>query len=611
MRHRASLITAMEGMSRMAFRIARELAPNNRSGLTTRFLAKKLEIPEEEVEYLIDVNHHLFFLDLTKVKLVAEGASAVARVSVGLENHGDVPSLFNRVKALDSHGFRRLEEQVGLEGTRGKKAVTQELLQRCYRHPESVVDYVASRDFPESAQEVFDIVLQSEEGVMPVSLIRARYGGSEFEVEQALWKLFQGFALFEMFRFDSEDRLVRVAGILAELRQWREENENRREGSARLRVVRDEPDSRVNMKLDFSDRVCRLVAGVAARPARVRGDGDLYREDRRRLSGICPEEEEPSLDLCLWAAEGVGWLARVDDGIRAGELEDLIQVDRVERHAQLFEWLVAHGDGGPARRALAALLEEMQPRAWYSTVDFIRYAVRVTTESESATLKNAGGYWHYTSPAASNSFERGLARALEETFFWLGVVERGEANGECVFRVTDLGHALLSGAVSEKLAQAYPPRSAELIVQPNFDIVVPVQEVDALLTVPLEQFAERVSTGQVSVYRLTKDSFTKAIQEGHDGAAFVAFLLKHNRGGELPANVMTTLEDWRGGMKHVRLRTIHVLEVDDPLVMADLLHRRRFRKYFQPIDSSKAVIYLKTTKANLTKELEKEGFVVG
>ncbi|NIA15596.1 MAG: hypothetical protein GWP08_16155, partial [Nitrospiraceae bacterium] len=57
MRHAASLLAAMEGISRPAFRIARELANNSRSGLTVRFLSKKLEIPEEEVEYLVDVNH--------------------------------------------------------------------------------------------------------------------------------------------------------------------------------------------------------------------------------------------------------------------------------------------------------------------------------------------------------------------------------------------------------------------------------------------------------------------------------------------------------------------------------------------------------------------------
>ena len=103
MRHAASLLAAMEGISRPAFRIARELANNSRSGLTVRFLCKKLDLPEEEVEYLVDVNHRFLFTDLTKVKIAAEGASAVKRISRGLENHGDIPSLFRAVKSLSTH----------------------------------------------------------------------------------------------------------------------------------------------------------------------------------------------------------------------------------------------------------------------------------------------------------------------------------------------------------------------------------------------------------------------------------------------------------------------------------------------------------------------------
>jgi hypothetical protein len=73
---------------------------------------------------------------------------------------------------------------------------------------------------------------------------------------------------------------------------------------------------------------------------------------------------------------------------------------------------------------------------------------------------------------------------------------------------------------------------------------------------------------------------------------------------------MTTLDDWRGGMKRVRLRTLHILESDDPLVMADLLHRRRFNKHFESVDPRKVVAFKKITKVELAKELEKEGFVV-
>ncbi|MFP6597425.1 MAG: hypothetical protein VCC01_08210, partial [Candidatus Hydrogenedentota bacterium] len=103
MRHSANMIVSMEGINRAVYSIAYELSQNSRSGLTVRFLSKKLEIPQEEVEYLVDVNHKLLYTDLTKIRLPNEGMTAVKRITDGLENHGDIPSLFQTLKRLSSH----------------------------------------------------------------------------------------------------------------------------------------------------------------------------------------------------------------------------------------------------------------------------------------------------------------------------------------------------------------------------------------------------------------------------------------------------------------------------------------------------------------------------
>lgn len=606
MRHGASLIVDMEAMSRPAFHIAKELAQNSRSGLTVRFLSKKLELPQEEIEYLIDMHDRLFFTDLTKVKLVAEGASAIARISLGLENHGDVPSLFRRIKALDSHEFRRFEERLGLERVGGKTAAAEELVARYYRHPESVVEYVATRGFSRIAQELFDLVWQSEAGVLPVSQLRSIHGGPEYEVEQGLWELSRGFALFEMFRFDSEERLVRVAGLLSELRQWRESHAGR-DRKVQLKPCRKSPGSEAVRGMDFSERVCRLVAALAAKPVRIRGDGDLFREDRRRLGEVCSEDDEPSLATCLWVAQGVGWVARVDNELRAGNTGEIAALDRLGRHRLLTEWLLAEGNEAATRRTMGALLDDLKTDAWYPVIDFIYYARQRNEESELPVLKQSGGHWQYVSPGLLPGSDRGLARSLDETLLWLGIVDRAEHDGESLFRVTALGRHLL---VPETAPPEVPDWKLELVVQPNFDIVVASQQVDPMFTVPLDQFAERASTGHAIVYRLTKESFTRAVQSGHGADSFLSYLLRFNRGGKLPPNVLTTLDSWRGGMKRVRLRTVQVLESDDPLVIADLMHRKRFAKHLAPLDPSRAVALDKIRRSDLTKELEKEGFVI-
>lgn len=609
MRHSASMVASMEGVGRPVYRIAWELSQNSRSGLTTRFLAKKLEVPEEEVEYLVDVNHHLLFTDLTKIKLASEGHSAVKRISEGLENLGDVTSLFRKVKSLAPHDFRRLEDIADLSRPGAKKAVAECLVEKYYKHPDSVVEYVASSGFSATAREVFDIVWLSKDGIMPADKIRRAHGGSEYDVEQALWELFRGVALFEMFRFDAEDRLVRVAGLLSEIRQLRDQTAKLRRKKTTLKGTKNSPAHPENLQLRFTDAICQLVAAVAAKPARVRGDGELFREDRRRLSEVIPEDSEPTLGTCLWAAEGVGWLGRVDNEVHAGELENLISVDRFSRHKMVFEWMTSKGPESASRRVLGALLDAMKPKVWYSSMDVIDYAVHVHEEREQPLLKAVGGHHRYVSPSAAVNMDRQLARSLEESLFWLGVVEKGADGAVTYFRVTELGRCLLTGKEESKLRKDYRKSRSELIVQPNFDVVVPTRDMDPLLTVPLDQFAVRQSSGQASVYHLSKDSFTQSLQNGHDGDAFVEFLVAHNR-GEVPANVLTTLDDWRGGVRRVRLRTLHVLETDDTLVMAELQHRRKLKKYLKALDSGRIAAYGKISKGELTKLLEKDGFIV-
>jgi len=600
----------MEGITRPVFQIARELSLNSRSGLTARFLSKKLELPQEEIEYLVDVNHKLLYTDITKIKLPAEGINAVKRITEGLENRGDAPALFQKVKDLTAHDFRVLEEHLGLDAPGTKKGVAEFVLDNYYKHPDSVVEYVARQNYSPLAREVFDIVWQSREGVLPAAKIRSIHGGPEFDVEQALWELFRGMALFEMFRFDAEERLVRVVGVLSEIRHWRESQLQRRKKRGQLKPQRGALGEVQSRQLSMTDRICQLVAALAAKPAKLRGDGELFREDLRRLSDIVEEYEEPSLNTCLWAAEGVGWLGRVDNDLRAGELQSLIDVDHFERHRMLFDWLTSRADEGIARRALTDALDAMKPGTWYSTMEFIEFALAQREEQERHVLRPKGGHYAYVSPGSASNSDKLLARALDETMFWLGLVEKCTDGAHTYFRLTDLGQSLLTGAKDEAVTNRFGKPGREIIVQPNFDIVVPTQDMDPLLTVPLDQFAVRQSSGKASVYLLSKETFTQGLQEGHDADAFVQFLIAHNRGGVLPPNVMTTLDDWRGGLRRVRLKTIYVVEADDPLVMADLQHRRKFKRFFQPLDPHTTVTYTKISRAELAKVLEKDGFIV-
>jgi len=610
MRHSASLLASLEGTSQAAFRVARELSGNSRSGLTVRFLSKKLELTEEEIEYILDVNPRLLFMDLTKVKIVPEGQTAVKRIIEGLENRGDIESLSRRVRSLNPHDFRRLEELLGVDDQLTKKQASEMLLDEHYKHPDSIVSYVATRGFSDTAKEVFDAVWQSDDGVVQVSKLRAGIDAPDHIVEQAISELTQGFALFEMFRFDAEDRLVRVVALLHEIRHFNEQNEHAGTSKPKLKGHRLKDPQIECAHLKLTDLLCQLVAAIAARPARLRGDGDLFKEDHRRLSEIVSEDDEPSLSYALWLLEGMGWVTRDDNQLEAADLETLIQLDRVRRHQGVYDWLTKQRDISAQKHLMSNMLDYMKASTWYPLDEFVEFAMAVVLEDDQPRLKKSSGKWAYVSPNEAGTIGTQLSRALEEPFRWLGMIERTDSEGQSLFRLSDLGQALLLEDDLDDLAARYESERSEFVVQPNFDIVVPTQDMDPLLTVPLDQFAVRTSSGSATVYNVGKESFTQAVQEGHDAKAFVDFLVRHNREEALPRNVAMTLEDWMGGMKRVRLRTLQIVESDDTLVMADLLHRRKFKKHFAVIDPRQIAACISDDPEELSRLLEKEGFIV-
>ncbi len=610
MRHSASLLASLEGMSRAAFLIARELSQNSRTGLTPRFLARKLDMPVEEVEYLVDIHPKLLYTDLTRIRLVPEGHGAVKRILEGLESHGDIAALRLHIRNLSDIHLQSLEERLGLEDGPSKKEIAEQAVERIYRHPDSVLHYLAAGEFSERAREVFDSLWQSRDGIQPVSQIYAIHRCPEYEVEKALSELFQGCACFELFRFDGEQRLVRAAALLKELRDYRRQSHVLTpDVLPQLMPVRDQVELEAEAELAFSDAVCRLTASIAAHPVRLRNDGELFQEDRRRLEQIRSEEEEPSLNTCLWAAEGLGWIVRVDNTLRAGDMESLLTVDRLHRHQMLYAWFTSQSDLVPVRLLLERASEELLPNAWYSVMEFIGGAGVFINGGDTPQLHQRGSGYEYLAPGAQSLLETRLARLLEESFYWLGVIARGYAGGEPCFRVTPLGRALFSGTLPAGLHERYPTRTGGIVVQPNYEVAADLKMMDPLLTVPLDTFALRVSESPVTVYKLTRESFVRAMQQGHSPEAFIAFLLNNNRGA-LPENVLTTLGDWCGTAKQVRICTFHVLESDDPLVIAELEHQRQWSRYLMPMDPQKTLRYRGISKAELKAALEKEGYIV-
>jgi hypothetical protein len=135
-----------------------------------------------------------------------------------------------------------------------------------------------------------------------------------------------------------------------------------------------------------------------------------------------------------------------------------------------------------------------------------------------------------------------LRLVLEEVLSPIGWVELGYRGNELVaFRPTPQGAVALGRQAS--LPEAPSQLEKHLVVQPNFEILAPVEQLSFWEAGLLEKFAERKSSDVISVYHLTQATLYRAAQEGVSLEEVLSFLETKSVTG-IPENVRQSIEDW-------------------------------------------------------------------
>lgn len=159
-----------------------------------------------------------------------------------------------------------------------------------------------------------------------------------------------------------------------------------------------------------------------------------------------------------------------------------------------------------------------------------------------------------------------LAAVIEGPLFWLGAVDLDAASsGEVVaYHLAPVGLALLGKG-------AWPPAltettSGRLVIQPNFEALAlpPVRE--SLLCF-LDQVAERQSLEQAALFRLTRERWLNALQQGKSASALIEQLERLTE-TPLPQNMRYSLLEWERQAQRVRLsRGVALLEVQEAALL--------------------------------------------
>lgn len=608
MRYTLSLLNCFEGMDRKSFEMALELSSNSKGGLTSQYLAIRLSVKEEEIEYLYKHNSRLFFHDLSRIKLVPEAIPLVKRVQRGLTTNGDINSIFETLNGLSANEKRDVERRFNLSKVLGKMSLGMEIVDRLYRTPYAVVDFVAKEISFDLAREIFDYIWDSKTGVLPLNQIRQKFRECESEVDEAIEELLKNFAVFELFRYNGQDRLTRYVALLAEIRQLRENIRHAKEQLKQpIAPVKIKPAFIESQNLNFARKVSKVLASALLKPLHISSEGQLYKSDEQRILGDDKEDTPPSIHLSIWFAEKLGWLKQEGEYLLPAKIDKLLSLNLCQRQKMLFDFYTTSDEANPFLKTVLHELQSLQPLKWYSLKEFAnRVYARYIDDMKYSLFQEGGNCWAYK-PVGGRFSTENCINLMETYLFWFGIIDLCEYKESEYFCISELGKYMLS-MVGAPL-DSYIPQ-VEITVQHNFEIIAPTEGIDPLKLAIIESFAQKKSKGKISIYYISKESFLKGIQKGINPEIFLGILHECSQKRKPPELVISTIYQWAGSIKKVKLQKVILLETDNPVTAIELLHKKKFSGILNPPQNNHIIVSNLKDLAELKILIEKEGFVV-
>lgn len=139
------------------------------------------------------------------------------------------------------------------------------------------------------------------------------------------------------------------------------------------------------------------------------------------------------------------------------------------------------------------------------------------------------------------------ANAILGTFAHFGLIERGHAGHDAkdrpCFRLTETGRAVFGAP--EVAVPNTAESSACLALQPNFDILVYMDQADSSAVWPLARMARRTSTASwpVQTFGMTHDTVYEGMESGLTSETIQSYFANHSKNG-LPSNVARSILEW-------------------------------------------------------------------
>ncbi len=337
---------------------------------------------------------------------------------------------------------------------------------------------------------------------------------------------------------------------------------------------------------------CDLIADmghyleyVRRNPVKVSRKGEVYKAGKRKIqngfvfracfladaSRIWDEVHHAADHLALVATGGDGFLE-----LRP-EAEAFLKHPLEEKVMELYRVALEQpGSKGRSlhqhelRTVVAQLLREHPQRWWRgrSLAMLARHRYFATLDERGIKDRHRDRFFsaYFSGRETPADLLHELDREWLPRLFIQGLTEAAVKDDQVVaWRLTALG-ARVFGAEIPELETGLQP----VVVNPDFEVMVlPDGDVSDVVHT-LDAFARREKSGDVVHFRLTKEAIEAAVGAGRSVRELIDFLEARSK-GQVPQNVIYTLNSWAGSVTFATLEHGFVLTADDEAALDRIL----------------------------------------
>ena len=391
----------------------------------------------------------------------------------------------------------------------------------------------------------------------------------------------------------------------------------------------DQPHSQASLGVDLASNLTRFVGYIVEHSVRFTQRGEIFKTTEKKIQQelipnpgreLSREEVLTFIYSCckelgLIESTGERTFALTAQG-RAWEQNDL-----EKKLALLLERAVEEkGLGGDAfhqlrmRRIYLRLLKRLDPKVWYDLM-YLPFLARNTylaslEPSSAEEYYGARALWTHAQPIDDTQrLAWNLARWVRQRLHILGLVDLGydSAGRPVAVRLTSVGARVM---LKDRVHWLPEGAGGNLIVTPDFEVVLFRTGDDASLTHELDRFTDRSATGETLHFRISEKSIQRALSEGVFLSRILDTLVHHSR-VPVPQNVVFSVRDWglRAGV--MQLDSKLVLKASGPENMARLLRDPAARGLVRAtIDELHVQLKARSTPKRMQVLLRDLGFLV-